>query len=110
MTEFLRPQFLVQAVSNQTDDLSGGFVPPLVWPHAWWGLGPDLRDSKVPHWTPATASPLTFGHAGESGALAYCDPSRGVTWAILGARTASNGWLLRAGPTIGAAILTAAQR
>jgi beta-lactamase class C len=93
------------ARQNQNDDLAGGFVQPLIWPRAWWGLGPDLRDTKNPHWTPSDADPLTYGHTGESGALAYRDPAAGVSWTILGSRTAYNGWLLRAGPSIGTAVL-----
>jgi beta-lactamase class C len=94
-----------EATANQTDGLSGGFVAPLIWNSCWWGLGPDLRDAKSPHWTPANASPATFGHAGASGTLAYVDPVRGIAWAILGTRTANNGWLLLAGPSIGSSLL-----
>ncbi len=102
-----RASTVAEATRNQTDDLPGGFVPPLVWPVCWWGLGPDLRDAKAPHWTPAEASPRTYGHAGESGSLAYDDPAADVAWVILGSRTAYNGWLLRRGPAIGAAALAA---
>jgi beta-lactamase class C len=96
---------LATAVSNQTGDLAGGFVPPLVWPRCWWGLGPDLHDQKYPHWAPATSSSETYGHSGASGALAYLDPTTDVAWAILGTRTADNGWLVRWGPRIGEAII-----
>jgi CubicO group peptidase (beta-lactamase class C family) len=93
------------ATRNHNDDLSGGFVAPLVWKTCWWGLGPDLRDSKSPHWTPSNASVFTFGHAGASGTLVYLDPERDVVWTILGTRTADNGWLLLAGPAIASPIL-----
>jgi CubicO group peptidase (beta-lactamase class C family) len=101
----IRPETSRAAVSNQTDALSGGFVPPLVWKTCWWGLGPDVRDNKSPHWTPATANSSTFGHAGASGTLAYVDPVNNVAWAILGSRTADNGWLLLAGPAIASLLL-----
>jgi hypothetical protein len=39
--------------------------------------------------------------------VAWAAPSAGVAWAILGARTADSGWLLRRAPAIGAAILAA---
>lgn len=90
---------------NQTDGLAGGLEPPLHWPHCPWGLGPEIRDAKTPHWAPSQASPASFGHAGISGAVAWADPSAGVAWAIVSTRTAANLWLVHAGPTIGAAIL-----
>ncbi len=104
---FLRLQTLVEATRNQADDLGGGYAPPLVWPRCPWGLGPELRDEKAPHWAPSQASPTSFGHAGASGCVAWSDPTSDVTWAILGTRTADNGWLVRRGPAIGAAILAA---
>ncbi len=103
---FLRPETLAEATMNQTDDLAGGLEPPLLWPHCPWGLGPEIRDAKTPHWAPSRASPASFGHAGSSGAVAWADPSAGVAWAIVGTRTMANGWLVRGGPTIGTAILT----
>src|SRR6185503_7846656 len=54
---FLSPGLLARATSNQAGDLSGGFMPPLIWPRCWWGLGPELRDSKDPHWAPPEANP-----------------------------------------------------
>ncbi len=106
-SSLIRPETALEATRNQTDDLPGGFAPPLIWQTAWWGLGPDLRDQKSPHWTPANASPRTYGHSGASGAMVYHDPSRGVSWSILGSRTADNGWLLLGGPIIGSALLEA---
>lgn len=93
------------ATENQCDNLPGGYAPPLVWRTCWWGLGPDLRDEKSPHWAPSSASPHTFGHAGASGCCVWHDPIVDVSWAILGTRTSDNGWLLRAGPRLGEAIL-----
>jgi len=104
---FLRPETVAESLRSQTDDLGGGFVKPLVWNPCPWGLGPDLRGQKSPHWTPAPPilSPESFGHSGASGCLAWADPLRGVAWAILGTRTADSGWLLRRGPAVGEAIL-----
>ncbi|MGH8928903.1 MAG: serine hydrolase domain-containing protein [Acidimicrobiia bacterium] len=39
-----------------------------------WGLGPEIRDDKSPHWTGATNSPATFGHFGGSGTFLWVDP------------------------------------
>jgi CubicO group peptidase (beta-lactamase class C family) len=113
----LGPALRAEAIRNQAIDpasgqtLSGGQVVPLIWPKCPWGLGPELRNDKRPHWAAAEASPDSFGHAGASGCLAWADPEVGVAWAIVGTRTAHNGWLVRHGPAIGAAILAyAAQR
>lgn len=42
-----------------------------------WGLGPELRDHKDPHWTGRLNSPGTFGHFGRSGSLLWVDPAAG---------------------------------
>ncbi len=99
---------LAAATRNQTDDLGGGMAPPLIWPRCPWGLGPELRDEKTPHWTPPAAGPSSFGHAGMSGCVAWATPDSDVAWAILGTRTADGGWLVRRGPALGAAILNRA--
>ena len=105
--DFLRPETRAEATRNQTGDLAGGFVKPLYWSPCPWGLGPDLRGNKTPHWAPAEAGPDSFGHSGASGCVAWAAPGAGVTWAVLGARTADSGWLLRRAPAIGAAIVAA---
>jgi beta-lactamase class C len=94
-----------EATRSHTGELGGGFVEPLFWPRCPWGLGPDIRGHKTPHWAPAEAGPESFGHSGASGALAWASPAHEVAWALIGARTADNGWLLRRAPAIGAAIL-----
>lgn len=104
-TGFLRDATLAEATRNQTGELGGGQVPPLIWPRCPWGLGPELRGAKLPHWAPAEASPGSFGHAGASGCLAWADPTVDVAWALIGTRTAASGWLLRQGSQIGAAVL-----
>lgn len=102
---FLREQTRREAVSDQTSGLAGGFQPPLMWDPCPWALGPELRGLKQPHWTPLAASPESFGHSGASGCVAWHDPARNVSWALIGTRTAENGWLLRRGAEIAAAIL-----
>lgn len=39
-----------------------------------WGLGPEIRDAKRPHWTGSRNSPATFGHFGRSGTFVWVDP------------------------------------
>jgi beta-lactamase class C len=102
---FLSPELRDEAVRSHTGDLSGGFVAPLIWSPSPWGLGPEVRGRKAPHWVPSEGGSDSFGHSGASGALAWAAPTHSIAWAILGARTADNGWLLRRAPAIGAAIL-----
>lgn len=106
---FLSPGTLAEMTANQAGDLGGGLAPPLLWPRCPWGLGPDLRGEKTPHWAPAEASPGSFGHSGASGCLAWADPAADLAWSIHGARTADSGWLLRSAPQLGAALLRAAR-
>jgi CubicO group peptidase (beta-lactamase class C family) len=40
-----------------------------------WGLGFELRDGKVPHWTGGANSPATFGHFGGAGTFLWVDPA-----------------------------------
>lgn len=101
---FLSPPLRAAAITNQTGDLSGGFIEPLRWSPCPWGLGPEVRGVKEPHWIPDIAGPDSFGHTGAAGCLAWAAPGAGVAWAILGARTADNGWLLRHSGTISAAV------
>lgn len=102
---FLQPKATTEATRNQAGDLGGGLIGPLFWTPCPWGLGPELRGDKTPHWAPRTASPASFGHVGGSGCLAWADPTADVAWAILGARTFLNDWARRQGAAIGAAIL-----
>ncbi len=69
-----------------------------------WGLGPELRDGKAPHWTPTTASPRTFGHFGGAGTFLWVDPDAGVACAGLTDREFDE-WALSAWPELGDAIL-----
>lgn len=49
----------------------------------WWGLGPELRGDKLPHWSGATASPRTYGHFGGSGTFLWVDPEADVACVVL---------------------------
>ncbi len=49
-----------------------------------WALGPELRDSKEPHWTGSLAGRNTFGHFGVSGSYLWVDPDREVGALFLG--------------------------
>lgn len=97
---FLQPALLAEATRDGTAGLAGGFAEPLMWRPCPWGLGPELRGTKDPHWVTDQASPTSFGHSGASGCLAWCDPAADLAFAILGARPADSGWLLRRGPAL----------
>lgn len=104
-SDMLAPGTRAAAVSNQTGDLDCRLFGLIPWQHCQWGLGPELRDHKRPHWAPPETSPDSYGHAGQSGSLVWADPDADVAWAILGTRVADNGWLLRRAAVIGTAIL-----
>jgi beta-lactamase class C len=105
---FLEAATGAAAVADQSEGLSGGLIGTLEWSPCPWGLGPELRGTKGPrHWAPPTASPRSWGHAGASGCVAWCDPAAEVAWFLAGTRTAQSGWLLDAGPRIGATLLEA---
>ena len=106
---FLKPATLQDATANQVGDLGGGQGRPLLWSWCPWGLGPEIHGTKTPHWAPSTADRASFGHAGASGCLVWSDRRADVTWAMLGTRTADNGWVIRYGSQIGAALLRLAQ-
>lgn len=43
-----------------------------------WGLGFEIRDHKVPHWTGGANSARTYGHFGQSGTFLWVDPEVGM--------------------------------
>jgi CubicO group peptidase (beta-lactamase class C family) len=49
-----------------------------------WGLGFEIKGSKVHHWTAERGSPRTFGHFGRSGAFLWVDPDAGIACAASG--------------------------
>jgi CubicO group peptidase (beta-lactamase class C family) len=71
-----------------------------------WGLGPEIRGHKAPHWTPPTASPRTFGHFGQAGTLLWVDPDARVSLVALGDEPFGD-WAVSAWPDLGAAVLAA---
>jgi CubicO group peptidase (beta-lactamase class C family) len=69
-----------------------------------WGLGPEVRGAKVPHWTPGDADPATFGHFGQAGTMLWCDPVAGLGCVALADREFGP-WALEAWPALGASVL-----
>ena len=74
-----------------------------------WGLGFELRDAKVPHWTGSRNSARTFGHFGGSGTFVWVDPKADVALACLTDLDFGD-WAKDAWPTLSDDVLTHAER
>lgn len=48
-----------------------------------WGLGPEIRSHKEPHWTGTSNSPFTWGHFGQAGTFLWVDPLANTTLVVL---------------------------
>lgn len=51
-----------------------------------WGLGVELKGSKVPHWSGSLTSPEMFGHFGGSGTFLWVDPQRRLACVVVTTR------------------------
>jgi CubicO group peptidase (beta-lactamase class C family) len=72
-----------------------------------WGLGPEIRGHKTPHWTGQSNSPATFGHFGQSGSVLWVDPT--VDLALVALCSAPFGpWAKKAWPALSDAVLAGA--
>ncbi|HEY2428919.1 MAG TPA: serine hydrolase domain-containing protein, partial [Acidimicrobiales bacterium] len=71
-----------------------------------WGLGPEIRSHKSPHWTGTTNSPATYGHFGAAGGFLWVDPVAGVACACL-TGTPFGPWAREAWPALADAVLAA---
>jgi CubicO group peptidase (beta-lactamase class C family) len=92
------------AVSVQFPGL-GGVLPGFGrFDPCQWGLGPEIRGTKAPHWTGSTNSPATFGHFGQSGSFLWVDPVAGVVCGGLSDRPFGL-WARRAWPPLSDAVL-----
>ena len=49
-----------------------------------WGLGPEVKGSKHPHWTGRSFGARTFGHFGQAGGFVVVDPEVALGVATLG--------------------------
>jgi CubicO group peptidase (beta-lactamase class C family) len=62
-----------------------------------WSFGPELRGTKSPHWTGATAGADTLGHFGGSGCMLWLDPGSGLGCVALSDRPFGE-WSVRLWP------------
>ena len=69
-----------------------------------WGLGPEIRGHKQPHWTGARNSPATYGHFGRAGTFLWIDPVAQVTTIVLTDRDFAE-WAITAWPALSDAVL-----
>jgi CubicO group peptidase (beta-lactamase class C family) len=72
-----------------------------------WGLGPEIRGHKSPHWTGQANSPATFGHFGQSGSLLWVDPTVDLALVALSS-TPFGPWAKEAWPALADAVLAGA--
>jgi len=72
-----------------------------------WGLGPEIRGAKSPHWTAAGNHPFTYGHFGQAGTMMWIDPAAGITLIAL-CDTPFGPWAIDAWPALSAAVLAEA--
>ena len=70
-----------------------------------WGLGPELKDAKSPHWTGSRNSPRTFGHFGRAGGFLWVDPDADVALAVLTDRDFGP-WAVEAWPALADGVLS----
>jgi CubicO group peptidase (beta-lactamase class C family) len=70
-----------------------------------WGLGPEIRSNKSPHWTGIHNSAETYGHFGRAGSCLWWDPvaRRGV---IALTTRAFGDWAVEEWPRLADAVLT----
>ncbi len=71
-----------------------------------WGLGPEIRGTKAPHWTGTQNSASTWGHFGQAGTFLWVDPERAVSAVVLTSRTFGD-WALPLWPAFSDAVLDA---
>jgi CubicO group peptidase (beta-lactamase class C family) len=109
--QLLRPTIVTRATLDEATttafpDLVGvlpgvGRFDPLDW-----GLGFEIRDDKVPHWTGSRNSPATFGHFGGSGTFLWVDPGLDTALVCLTDRDYGP-WALEAWPPFSDALISA---
>jgi CubicO group peptidase (beta-lactamase class C family) len=106
MPTLVSPETVAQATGVAFPGLAGG-LPGFGPRHPNdWGLGPEIRDGKQPHWTGSRNSPATFGHFGRSGSFLWVDPVAGLA-AVALAEQPFGPWAVDAWPALSDAILEA---
>lgn len=109
IAEMRRPRLIardtfVDAVTAQFGELDG-VVPGIgQFDPCPWGLGPEIRGNKHPHWTSPENSSVTYGHFGGSGTFMWVDPIADVACAVLTDQNFDK-WALAHWPEFSSAVL-----
>jgi CubicO group peptidase (beta-lactamase class C family) len=69
-----------------------------------WGLGPEIRHTKSPHWTGSKNDPSTWGHFGATGTFVWVDPVASTSMIVLTDRDFGE-WAIPRWTAIGDAVL-----
>ncbi|MGI9606694.1 MAG: serine hydrolase domain-containing protein [Acidimicrobiales bacterium] len=69
-----------------------------------WGLGPEIRGIKSPHWTSPRNSSATWGHFGQAGTFVWTDPAVQISLVVLTDHAFGN-WALERWPDLSTAVL-----
>jgi CubicO group peptidase (beta-lactamase class C family) len=110
VAEMRRPRLLardtfVDAVTAQFPELDG-IVPGIGrFDPCPWGLGPEIRGGKHPHWASPHNSAVTYGHFGGSGTFVWVDPIADIACAVVGDRDFDS-WALTHWPEFSSAVLS----
>jgi len=73
-----------------------------------WGLGPEIRTQKQPHWTAQENSEHTWGHFGQAGTFLWVDPDADLTAVVLTDNPFGD-WAMPLWPALSAALLDEAR-
>lgn len=73
-----------------------------------WGLGPEIKSHKHPHWTGDRNSASTYGHFGGSGTFLWVDPLANVACVMLAHREFDE-WGMQCWPQFSDAVLAACE-
>lgn len=109
VTEMRRPTLLshstwLKATTPHFPELEG-IVPGVGrFSPCWWGLGPELKGHKHPHWLGERNSASTFGHFGGAGTFVWVDPVADVGCVML-SDLGFDDWGLTYWPTFNDAIV-----
>jgi len=69
-----------------------------------WGLGPEIRGLKSPHWTGSLNSAATWGHFGAAGTFLWVDPEAATSMIVLTDRNFGN-WAIQRWPAVSDVVL-----
>jgi CubicO group peptidase (beta-lactamase class C family) len=113
MAELRRPRLLsrdtVRDMTNVQFPELEGVVPGLGrFDPCPWGLGPEIRGTKAPHWTAPHGSAATWGHFGGTGTFLWVDPVADVACVMLSNREFTD-WGMEYWPAFNDAVLAEAR-